>query len=110
MKKMKITKELGYLLGAFKDGSIYKKKEEGIYRIRLYQKCKEWLLTIQKIFENTFKKKLYLRKDPRKELWYLEINNKKFILLSRKDTFRTRTKSNKKCSFKRTKSICARCL
>ncbi|MEM2959913.1 MAG: LAGLIDADG family homing endonuclease [Candidatus Jordarchaeaceae archaeon] len=56
---------------------MYKNEKEGIYRIRLYQKCKEWLVYIQQVFEKTFGKKLYLRKDPRKELWYLEVNNKK---------------------------------
>lgn len=76
---MRVTKETAYLLGAFKDGSIYHNKKEGIYRIRLYQNSREWLVNIQNIFQETFNKKLYLRKDPRKNLWYLEINDKKLF-------------------------------
>jgi len=80
---LEVTKDLAYLLGAFKDGAIYKNEKEGIYRVRIYQKNKEWLISLQKIFEKIFDKKLYLRKDPRKELWYLEINSKKlFEILS----------------------------
>jgi intein-encoded DNA endonuclease-like protein len=79
MSRIKITEDLAYLLGAFKDGAVYKNEKEGIYRIRLYQKCKEWLIYVQQIFEKIFNKKLYLRKDPRKELWYLEINNKELF-------------------------------
>ncbi|MEM5805485.1 MAG: LAGLIDADG family homing endonuclease [Candidatus Aenigmatarchaeota archaeon] len=76
MSKLKITKDLAYLLGAFKDGAVYKNAKEGIYRIRIYQKYKEWLISVQQIFEKIFNEELYLRKDPRKELWYLEINSK----------------------------------
>jgi len=68
--------ELAYLLGAFKDGSVYKNDKEKIYRIRIYQKSKKWLQELAKIFQKVFNTKLYLRKDPRKELWYLEINKK----------------------------------
>ncbi len=74
-----LTVDLAYLLGAFKDGAIYKNEREGIYRIRLYQKHKGWLENTKKIFEKEFNKKLYLRKDPRKELWYLELNSKKLF-------------------------------
>lgn len=79
MFEQKITKDLAYILGAFKDGAVYKNEKEGIYRIRIYQKYKEWLEYVQQIFEKIFGIKLYLRKDPRKELWYLEINRKKLF-------------------------------
>lgn len=80
---LEVNKDLAYLLGAFKDGSIYKNEKEGIYRIRIYQRCKEWLEMTEEIFLKVFKKKLYLRKDPRKILWYLETNDKTLFILLR---------------------------
>ena len=80
---MQSTKEFAYLLGVFKDGSVYKNEKEKIYRIRIYQKSKTWLEMIQKSFEQVFNIILHLRKDPRKDLWYLEINRKSlFEILS----------------------------
>ena len=63
---MKMTAELAYILGAFKDGSIYKNEKEGIYRIRIYQKCKEWLIIIQQMFKDIFQVELFFEKRPQK--------------------------------------------
>lgn len=77
--KMQITKELAYLLGIFKDGSVYKNEKEKIYRIRIYQKNRDWLEMIQKIFEQVFNTKLILREDKRNDVWYLEVNRKELF-------------------------------
>src|SRR5438445_13881494 len=76
---METETKLAYLLGALKDGAVYKNDKEKIYRIRIYQKSKEWLELVRKVFFEVFNRDLFLRKDPRKELWYLEMNNKKIF-------------------------------
>ena len=54
--------ELAYLLGAFKDGSVYKNDKEKIYRIRIYQKSKTMATRNSKVISKTFYYKTVFKK------------------------------------------------
>lgn len=75
---MQLTKELAYLLGALRDGSVlrYKEKNGKVHHyVCVYNKNTEWLKEISRIFEVLFDKKPCFS-DPRKGTPYTRIYSK----------------------------------
>ena len=67
---------IAYLLGALRDGNLYESKKHNVYRIRIYQKNKTWLKIIDNLFSKVIGEKTIWLKDPRKDLWYIQIGKK----------------------------------
>ena len=53
MKSFHITTEVAYILGALRDGSIDIRKGKN-YEVRFGQKNREWLITLQAMFQSSF--------------------------------------------------------
>ncbi len=68
---------MAYLIGALRDGNFSSIPNQGIYRIRFYQKSKEWLMVLAGIIENNFGKKPSFYFDKRHSVWCLSITSKK---------------------------------
>ncbi len=69
-------KDLAYILGAMRDGCFTVNKKYHIYRIRVYQKNKEWIVKLSEIFERCFGKKPTIIQDKRDLTWCLLLNSK----------------------------------
>ena len=76
---MKLTEELAYMLGALRDGCFIRNETNHIYRIRIYQKNREWIVFLSSIIERLFKKKLTVVIDNRDNVWSLFVNSKKIF-------------------------------
>jgi len=72
-EKLKLT---AYFLGAMRDGSFIKNEKNFIYRVRIYQKNKEWIENLAGIAEKLFNKKPTIVLDKRDNVWSLIINSK----------------------------------
>ena len=83
-----MNEEIAYLIGALRDGCFSIVPQEQIYRIRLYQKNKEWLEIIAEIIRKNFGKVPSFYLDERHGVWCLSITSKKvFEELSRRSEF-----------------------
>ena len=71
-----MNKEMAYLLGALRDGCFTKNESNHIYRVRIYQKNKEWIELLGGIAENLFGKKPTISIDSRDEVWNLMLNSR----------------------------------
>lgn len=69
--------ELAYIIGALRDGCFTRKRENYIYRIRVYQKDKAWILQLAKKFQQLFDKKPAIEFDNRKNVFNLRLDSKK---------------------------------
>ncbi len=69
-------KDLAYILGALRDGCFTVNRKHYIYRIRVYQKNKEWIERVSEIFERCFDKKPTIVQDKRDSVWCLLLNSK----------------------------------
>ena len=72
-------KTLAYILGALRDGTFIKNEKYHVYRIRFYQKNKEWLLRLSQILFRYFGKMPRLLIDKRDNVWQLVIDSKKIF-------------------------------
>ena len=72
-----MNEQVAYLIGAMRDGSFSTIPDRGIYRIRLYQKNKDWLNALAVIIEDNFNKKPSFYFDKRHAVWCLSITSKK---------------------------------
>ena len=66
-----------YIIGAMRDGTFTKNKKHYIYRIRIYQKNKEWLEKLSDMITEKFGKKPGLVCDNRSGLWCLLVNSRR---------------------------------
>ncbi len=73
------NQDLSYLVGALRDGCFTIDKKQSAYRIRIYQKSKEWLGRIAEILENNFSKKPSFYLDKRRNVWCLALSSKEII-------------------------------
>ena len=71
-----IEKDMAYLLGALRDGCFTRNSKHYTYRIRIYQKNKEWIETLSKIIKQLFKKEPIISLDKRDNVWNLMINSR----------------------------------
>lgn len=72
-----MNEEIAYLIGALRDGNLTEIPEQGIYRIRFYQKNNAWLQFIAEIIEREFGKKASFYFDERHAVWCLSLTSKK---------------------------------
>jgi hypothetical protein len=72
-----MNEEIAYLVGALRDGSFSTIPEQGIYRIRFYQKNKAWLEFLSKLIERNFGGKPSFYFDSRHGVWCLSFTSKK---------------------------------
>jgi len=68
--------DLSYFIGVLRDGCFTKKETNGIYRIRVYQKDKEFIEMLFKKLTNFLIKKPIINLDSRTGVWCLSINSK----------------------------------
>lgn len=68
--------ELAYIIGALRDGCFTEIKENYIYRIRVYQKDKKWILQLAEKFQWLFDKKPAIEFDNRKNVFNLRLDSK----------------------------------
>ncbi|HIH20902.1 TPA: hypothetical protein HA244_06575 [Candidatus Micrarchaeota archaeon] len=79
-----MNEEIAYLIGALRDGSFSEIPSQQIYRVRFYQKNRQWLEFISRIIEKNFGKKPGFYLDGRHNVWCLSLTSKKvFQELSR---------------------------
>ena len=71
-----IEKDMAYLLGALRDGCFIKNEKYYTYRIRIYQKNKQWIETLSTIMHKLFKKKPTITLDNRDNVWNLMVNSR----------------------------------
>lgn len=68
-----------YFLGALRDGCFIKNEKNSTYRIRIYQKNKEWIDNLAKMSVILFGKKPTVSIDERDCVWSLMINSKEIF-------------------------------
>jgi hypothetical protein len=73
------TVSLAYLIGALRDGCFTIDKKQSAYRLRIYQKSKEWLEKIARILKRSFRKEPTFYLDKRKNVWCLTLSSKRVI-------------------------------
>lgn len=74
-----MNSEIAYLLGALRDGCFSELAEQGIYRVRLYQKNKAWLDALAEIIEKNFGVQPYFYLDKRRNVWCISVTSKQFF-------------------------------
>lgn len=77
MDNEKIERNLAYILGALRDGTFTRNEKFHIYRIRVYQKNKNWILKLKKKFQRMFEKIPSILQDKRTRVWCLRLNSKR---------------------------------
>ena len=68
--------KLAYLIGALRDGCFIRNDSNHIYRIKIYQKNKEWIEILDSIIQELFGKKSTISLDVRDSVWNLMVNSK----------------------------------
>lgn len=68
--------ELAYFVGALRDGGFTRDFRYNIYRIRIYQKNREWVEKLAHKFNNLFGKQPFLEVDKRSGVWCLRVDSK----------------------------------
>jgi len=71
-----IEKDMAYLLGALRDGCFIRNERNYTYRIRIYQKNREWIEILSKMTHKLFKKQPTITLDKRDNVWNLMINSR----------------------------------
>lgn len=71
-----IETNTAYIIGALRDGCFTVNKKYHVYRVRIYQKNKEWLEKIADKFYQTFGKKPRIEYDRRDGVWCLILDSK----------------------------------
>lgn len=70
------NENIAYIIGALRDGCFTKNEKYYVYRIRIYQKNKEWLEKVSDIFYNAFGKIPTIKHDKRDNVWCLILDSK----------------------------------
>jgi hypothetical protein len=72
-----IEKDMAYVLGAMRDGCFTRNEKQHTYRIRIYQKNKQWIEKLSEMTERLLGKKPTVILDKRDNVWSLMINSRK---------------------------------
>jgi hypothetical protein len=86
-----MARNKAYIIGALRDGCFTINRKHYVYRIRIYQKNKEWLEKVADKFYEVFGKKLRIIQDNRDDMWCLIIDSKSIYqtLVDSKSHFRS---------------------
>ncbi len=68
--------DTAYIIGALRDGCFTRNEKYYVYRVRIYQKNKEWLEKISDKFHQTFGKMPTIKHDSRDNVWCLVLDSK----------------------------------
>ena len=80
------NKDLAYILGALRDGNFVRDQKQHAYRIRIYQKNKDWILHVSSILKRMFGKEVYVNQDKRTGVWSTTLSSKEiFEIISELD-------------------------
>ena len=71
-----IEMNAAYIIGALRDGCFTRNKKYYVYRVRIYQKNKEWLEKVADKFHEAFGKMPTIKHDKRDGVWCLILDSK----------------------------------